>query len=125
MQADIRTQGLLGAQAQVQINRLLAGRQRQEEIAAGQGTATQGQLVARAGVAQQLVVLPQVQVEVVEKRREYPQHLLLLAGGQAHVQPGGRVGAGGVELVEGQGGKQLALFGATNVVDLQFGLRVE
>ncbi|MCY1350998.1 hypothetical protein D9M69_372490 [compost metagenome] len=99
---DARTQGVLGGQAQVEVQRLVRLGQRQEEVVAGQRTARQRLVAAGVMLGQQLVATQHVEIELVQVGREDPQQMLLLLRRQAVVQPQrGAAGQGQLFAVDG------------------------
>ncbi|MNR56709.1 hypothetical protein D3C85_1773360 [compost metagenome] len=78
---------MFGNQSQVDVQGLVALRQREHEVAAGQWSVCQGLLIAGMGLLDQLVAVQHIQVEVHQIGCEHPQQLLMPARRKPETQP--------------------------------------
>ncbi len=125
LQTDGRAQLMLGNQAQVDIQGLLAVGQGQYMVAATQGRAGIAGLAPMVQLTQKLVALEGVEVQARKVWGENPQQLFLLAGLQAVVQPEGLFRRGGIQVGEDKRAELVAVTLGAHVAQLQVGLFVE
>ncbi|MNO83035.1 hypothetical protein D3C76_743250 [compost metagenome] len=125
LQADARTQLMLGNQAQVNIQRMRAARQGQLVVAAAHGGVAAFGGAAVVYVLDQLVAVQGIKIKTGQVRREDPQQLFVLPGFQAIVQPQRLVWRCGIELVQLNRAELITVAIGTYIAELQVGLFVE
>ncbi|MNH08561.1 hypothetical protein D3C79_679800 [compost metagenome] len=125
LQADARTQLMLGNQAQVDIQRMRAARQGQLVVAAAHGGVAAFGGAAVVYVLDQLVAVQGIKIKTGQVRREDPQQLFVLPGFQAIVQPQRLVRRCGIELVQLNRAELITVAIGTYIAELQVGLFVE
>ncbi|MNZ61188.1 hypothetical protein D3C78_792770 [compost metagenome] len=125
LQADARTQLMLGNQAQVNIQRMRTARQGQLVVAAAHGGVAAFGGAAVVYVLDQLVAVQGIKIKTGQIRREDPQQLFVLPGFQAIVQPQRLVWRCGIKLVQLNRAELITVAIGTYIAELQVGLFVE